>query len=137
MRSMNNAVLINEQRKHPRYHIQMPASIRLKDGIHYLGKTSNISNNGAFVEYNGSINVAEETHGILTLFVEGEVYSEEIKIKCVLKPARKDGIGLEFKSMSANDFINFIFLLSSKTPNPDKYFAELKNNPGVKLVAEI
>jgi len=137
MRSTNRAILINEQRKYPRYPIQIPASIRLRNGIHYLGKTNNISNNGAFVEYNGGVDIGEETKAILTLFVDGKAYSEEIKIKCTLKPTRDNGIGVEFKSMSANDFINFIYLLSSQTPNPDKYFAELKNNPGFKLVEEI
>jgi len=137
MRSVKHTVLINEQRQYPRYQVQIPASIRLKNGIHYLGTTNNISNNGAFVEYNGGVEIGEETHAILTLYVEGEVYSEEIKIKCMLKPARNNGIGLEFKSMSPNDFINFIYLLSSKAPNPEKYFTELKSNPGVKLVEAI
>ncbi len=137
MTSVNNAVLVNEQRKFPRINIQIPASIRLKDGINYQGNTHNISNNGAFVEYNGSANITEETHGILTLFVEGKTHSEEIKIKCILKPDRKGGIGVEFKTMSTNDFINFIDLLSSKTSDPEKYFTELKNSPGVNLVNKL
>jgi hypothetical protein len=135
--TVTNAVFINEQRKFPRYNIELPASIRLKDGVHYLGKTNNISNNGAFLEYSGPSSITNESTGILTLFVEGKVYAEEIKIKCILKPAREGGIGLEFKAMSANDFINFIFLLSSNTPDPQGYFTELKNNPGVTLVPEI
>lgn len=137
MTSVTNTAFINEQRKFSRYDIQIPASLRLKDGIQYLGKTNNISNNGAFIEYSGATNITKETHGILTLFVDGEIYSEEIKIKCILKPARKEGIGLEFKAMSSNDFINFIFLLSNNTPDPDQYFTELKNNPGVHVVDEV
>ena len=137
MTPSSNAVLVNEQRQFPRFNIQIPASVRLKDGIHYQGNTNNISNNGAFVEYSGITDITNETHCILTLFVEGKTYSEEIKIKCVLKPARKEGIGLEFKAMSSNDFINFIFLLSNNTPDPDRYFTELKNNPGVHVVDEI
>ena len=137
MTSSSNAVLVNEQRQYPRFDIQIPASIRLKDGIHYQGNTNNISNNGAFVEHSGITDIKSETHCILTLFVEGNTYSEEIKIKCIIKPAREGGIGLEFKTMSANDFVNFIDLLSSSTPDPEKYFTELKNNPGVDLVDEI
>ena len=137
MTSVTNAALINEQRKFPRFNIQIPASIRLKDGIHYQGNTNNISNNGAFIEYGDIANITKDTHCILTLFVEGKTYSEEIKIKCIFKPGRKGGIGLEFKTMSTNDFINFIYLLSSKTSDPDRYFTELKNNPGVNLVDEI
>ena len=137
MTSVTNAVLVNEQRKFPRYNIQIPASIRLKDGVHYLGKTKNISNNGAFVEYSGTTNITKETHCILTLFIEGKTYAEEIKIKCVFKPSRENGVGLEFKTMSAKDFVNFIFLLSSKTPDADSYLAELKSNPGVELLDEI
>lgn len=137
MAVVNNPDFINEQRKYSRYNIRIPASLRLKDGFYYLGKTSNISNNGAFIEYSGTTNITNETHGILTLYVEGENYSEEIKIKCILKPARQNGIGMEFKAMSANDFINFISLLSNNTPDPDKYFTELKSNPGVQVVDDI
>ena len=137
MTSSSNAVLVNEQRKYPRFNIQIPASVRLKDRIHYQGNTNNVSNNGAFVEYSGITDITSETHCILTLFVEGKTYSEEIKIKCIIKPARKGGIGLEFKTMSMSDFVNFIDLLSSNTPDPQKYFTELKNNPGVDLVDEI
>lgn len=137
MTSVTNAVLVNEQRKFPRFNIQIPASIRLKDGVHYQGNTNNISNNGAFIEYSDITNITKDTHCILTLFVEGKTYSEEIKIKCIFKPARQGGIGLEFKTMSANDFASFIDLLSSKTPDPDKYFTALKNSPGVDLVDEI
>jgi hypothetical protein len=137
MATITTTAFVNEQRKFPRYNIQIPASIRLKDGVQYQGKTNNISNNGAFMEYCGATNITKETHCVLTLFVEGKIRSEEIKIKCVLKPDRKGGIGLEFKTMSADDFINFISLLSSKTSDRDKYFTELKNNPGVDLVDEI
>ena len=137
MTSRSNAVLVNEQRQYPRFNIQIPASVRLKDGIHYQGNTNNISNNGAFVEYSGPTDIASETHCILTLFVEGKTFSEEIKIKCIIKPSRKGGLGLEFKTMSVNDFVNFIDLLSSNTPDPDKYYTEVKNNPGVDLVDEI
>jgi hypothetical protein len=137
MTLMTHTALINEQRKFPRFDIQVPASIRLKEGIHYQGKTSNISNNGAFIQYSGITNITEETLCILTLYAEGETHTEEIKIKCVFKPRRQGGVGLEFKTMSADDFINFIYLLSSKLPDSDKYFAELKNNPGVKLVDEV
>ena len=137
MTSVTNAVLINEQRKFPRYDIQVPASIRIKDGIYYQGKTNNISNNGCFFEYGSIANIKNETFCILTLYIEGKTCSDEIKIKCVFKPDRKNGVGLEFKAMSANDFIDFVFLLSRNTPDPDGYFTELKNNPGVKLVDEI
>ena len=137
MTPSSNAVLVNEQRQFPRFNIQIPASVRLKDGIHYQGNTNNISNNGAFVEYSGITDITNETHCILTLFVEGKTYSEEIKIKCIIKPARKGGIGLEFKTMSSNDFASFIDLLSSKLSDPEKYFTELKSNPGVELVDEI
>jgi hypothetical protein len=137
MTSVTNAVFVNEQRQFPRFNIQIPASVRLKDGIHYQGNTNNISNNGAFIEYSGLIDATKETHCILTLFVEGKTHSEEIKIKCIVKPSRKGGIGLEFKTMSTNDFINFVDLLSSKIPDAEKYFTEQKNNFGVDLVDEI
>ena len=136
MTSSSNAVLINEQRQYPRFNIQIPASVRLKDGIHFQGNTNNISNNGAFVTYSGIADITDETHCILTLFVERKTYSEEIKIKCLIKPAREGGIGLEFKTMSANDFVNFIDLLSSKVPDPEKYYAELQSKPGVELIDE-
>ena len=136
MTSVTPAVFVNEQRNFPRYNIRIPASIRLKNGVHYKGNTDNISNNGAFVEYSGNTDITKETHGILTLFVEEKTRSEEIKIKCIIKPSRKGGIGVEFKTMSTNDFINFIDLLSSKTPDADEYYTELNNNPGVELIDE-
>jgi len=136
MTTVSSKALITEQRKFPRYNIKLPASIRLKDGIQYQGKTNNISNNGAFFEFGDINQVTKDTPCILTLFIEGNIYPEELKIKCVVKPGRSGGVGLEFKSMSATSFVSFIFLLSSKAPNPDEYFKELKNNPGVKLVDE-
>ncbi|MGD8571977.1 MAG: PilZ domain-containing protein [Gammaproteobacteria bacterium] len=137
MTSVHHAAIINEQRKFPRFDIEIPASIRLKDRVYYQGKTNNISSNGAFIKYSADTKITGDTHCILTLYVEGKAWIDEIKIKCVSKPARDGGIGLEFKTMSADDFVNFVFLLTSEAPDADDLFAELRDNPGVELVNEI
>lgn len=131
-----NVSLINEQRKYPRYDIQLPASIRLKDGVRYEGKTGNISSNGALFNFGNTSDIDPDAHCILTLYNEKPNYSEEIKIKCLFKPHTDGGVGLEFQTMSTHDFINFVFLLSSKTPDPERIFEELKNNPGIQLLDE-
>ena len=136
-----NTAMINEQREYPRYDIQVPAKLRLKNGLQYEGKTNNISNSGAFFEFNASAHpkakLTKDAHCILTLFVEGKSSSEELKIKCVFKPSRKGGASLEFKTITTDDYINFIFLLGRNYPKPEELFAELKDNPGVHLLSDI
>ena len=132
----NSSIRVREHRKHPRFDVQIPASIKLDDGKYYNGKTSNLSGNGAFFEYSGLDKIKKETPCTLTLFVEGKLYSEEITIHCTFKPHSNDGVGLEFKTMSTNDFINFIFLLSKKHPNPDDFISNISINPGVELLEE-
>lgn len=131
-----NAALINEQRKYPRYNIQLPATIRMKDGIRYEGKTGNISSNGALFEYGENAQIEQDAHCILTIYNEKADFPEEIKIKCVFKLHKEGGVGLQFKTMSTHDFINFVFLLSSKSPDPKKTLKELKDNPGIQLLHE-
>ena len=131
-----NAALINEQRKYPRYNIEIPATIRLKDGLRLDGKTGNISSNGALFEYENVSQIEPDTHCILTLYNEKSVYPEEIKIKCVFKPHKEGGVGLQFITMSTHDFINFVFLLSNSSPDPEKTLNELKDNPGIELLDE-
>ena len=131
-----NTTMINERREQPRFDIEIPASIRLKDGLRYDGKTSNISNGGAFFKFSDSSQLTKETHCILTLFLEGKTISEELKIKCVFKPSRKDGAGLEFKTITTNDYINFVFLLTKSHPKSEELFTVLKDNPGMQLVGE-
>lgn len=126
-----------DQRRHPRYDVQIPASIRLKDGKNYNGITNNISSNGAFFAYDNFGRIKKETHCTLTLFIEGKLYSEEITIDCVFKPHHKGGVGLEFKTMTTNDFINFIFMLSKKLPDPNKFISEISTDPGIELSDDI
>lgn len=132
----DSSLRVREHRKYPRFDVQIPASIRLHDGKYYNGKTNNLSGNGAFFEYSGLGEIKKETQCTLTLFVEGKLYSEEITINCAFRPHGNDGVGLEFKTMSTNDFINFIFLLSKNHPNPDEFISEISVNPGVKLLEE-
>lgn len=125
-----------EHRKFPRYDIQVPASLRLDDGKTYNGITGNISSSGAFFAYDDLANIAKETPCTLTLFVEGTLHSDEIAINCVFKPHRDGGVGLQFKTMSTNDFINFIFMLSKESPDPDTFISEISVNPSVSLLEE-
>ena len=126
-----------EQRKYPRFDMQFPAYIRLPDGRKYNGKTGNISGNGAFFEYNNESEINNETQCTLTLFAEGKLYSEEITFNCNLKNIREKGIGLEFTSMSTNDYINFIFLLKNEYPDPENMISQFSVNPGVQLLEEL
>ena len=128
------AVITNEKRKFARYETQFPASIRLKDGMRYNGTMENISSNGAYFGYKDIAQFRNETSCILSIFIEGKYYSEEIEIDCTLKPRASGGAGLEFKTMSTRDYINFVFLLSKAIPEQDKLLADLKNNPGIELL---
>jgi len=129
--------LSKEQRKYPRFDLNFPANIRLPDGNLLKGKTSNISGNGAFFEYSDAGKFENEAQCTLTLFVEGKLYSEEITFNCILKNNRKNGIGLQFKTMSTNDFINFIFMLKNEYPDPDHMISQFSVNPGVQLLEEL
>jgi len=132
-----DALRFRENRKHARYDIQIPASIRFQDGKYFNGKTNNISSNGAFFEYSEPGKIKKDTQCTLTLFIEGKLHSEEIKINCVFKPHSKGGVGLEFKTMPTNDFINFIFMLSKKIPDPEQFISEISMDPGVELHDDI
>ena len=125
-----------EQRKYPRYDIQILADLRLNNGNRYNGSTHNISSNGAFFAYDNLESIKKETPCTLTLYVEGNLHSDEITINCVFKPHKSGGAGLQFKTMSTNDFINFIFMLSKEFPDPDKFISEISTNPSVGLLEE-
>ena len=126
-----------DQRKYPRFDMQFAASIRFPDGDLCKGKTKNISGNGVFFEYDESRKFENESRCTLTMFVEGKLYSEEITFNCVLKNNRKNGLGLQFETMSTNDFINFIFLLQNEYPDPEHMISQFSVNPGVQLIEEL
>ena len=129
--------LSKEQRKYPRFDIQLAADIQLPDGKRYNGRTINISGNGVFFEHHSISDIAHETQCTLTLFVDGNLYSEEIRFNGVLKTHRKNGVGIEFKTMSTNDFINFIFLLKKEYPDPEHMISQFSATPGVQLIEEM
>lgn len=128
--------LISERRAFPRHNIQIPASIRLKDGRRIAGCTRDISSSGALFEFQDANPGEQETYGILTLFLDDKSSTEELKIKCIFKPAREKGAGLEFKTIATDDYIKFIFLLAKNYPDPEQLLTELKDNPGVQLLGE-
>ena len=128
-----DAAIVNEHRRFPRYDIKLPVSVRLKDGIHYNGITGNVSGNGIYFEHTSEEITVKDASCILTLYVEREDYSEEIKIKGIFKPREVGGAGVEFKTMSEQDFLSFLFLLSSEVPDSKKLYAELKDHHGVEL----
>lgn len=134
--SVHAATQTNDRREHPRYDIQVPAMIRMKDGRCYEGRTNSISNSGAFFQFSGGTNAAKESHCILTLMLEDEPNPQELKIKCVLKSSQQDGAGLEFKTIATEDYIKFVLLLSKNYPQPEQLRTELQNNPGMQLLGE-
>lgn len=129
--------LSKELRRYPRFDIQLPADIQLPDGKRYNGRTINISGNGLFFEHYNVSDITDNTQCTLTLYVGGNLYSEEIKFNGVLKTNRKNGVGIEFRTMSTNDFINFIFLLKREYPDPEYMISQFSANPGVQLLEEM
>lgn len=132
--SQTTPVTDSDNRRHQRLDIEASAKIKLKNGKVFDGKTRNISYKGAFFEFDQVSEVIQGEYCLLTIDVKDALNSMVLKLKCKVVHAHEDGIGVEIKDFYDDDYNDFVFLLANNSPDPEKFLAELSEQPEFKLV---
>ncbi|HEY5604264.1 MAG TPA: PilZ domain-containing protein [Gammaproteobacteria bacterium] len=127
------AVSNTENRKHQRLDIRVSANVAFNDGIQYNGKTRNISFCGAFIQFNQASVLKRGARCMLTLMFSDGPKTVMLKFKSKITHVKPDGIGLVFKGIFAEDYADFVYLMSKHSPDPDALLRELKENPCIKI----
>lgn len=132
--SQTTPVSDSNNRRHQRLDIEASATIKLRDGQVFEGRTRNISYKGAFFEFDRASEIIQGEYCLLTIDVKDELNSMVLKLKCKVIHTHEEGVGVEIKDFYDDDYNDFVFLLANNSPDPEKFLAELSEQPEFQLI---
>ena len=122
-----------DKRKHQRLEIPLTATIKVGDNVAYIGKTKNISFNGAYIVLDQSAVPDVGTSCVVTLTLQEGDEPMTINFKARVKHLKGSKVGLEFQAIYAEDYNDFVYLMVNNSPDPDGLLEEISRNPGIKI----
>ena len=124
---------ISSNAKDQRLDVKVLAEIELRDGSHIHGMTKNMSYSGAFVEFKDAVTIMTGESCVLSITLHDKPDPDVLKMRCKVKHIRQNGVGLEIEAIDDNEINDFVFLLASKSDDPNAMLAALTSNRSVEL----
>ena len=119
------SVGLTERRKNQRLDIQVVARLKLSSGVVYEGVTRNLSYSGAFVELNQTVQVPRGEYCVFALEVTIASKVEEIKLICKVTHVRPEGVAVQHKAVSEQEYNKFVLFLSEHFPEANDLMQEM------------
>lgn len=119
-----------EYRHYSRVPIEVIVELHLDDGSCHYGETSDLSLDGAFINFSTEAALSPDDNCKLALVLKSEEGWLRVEFSITVMHVRENGVGIHLDTADRVHYESFLKLLIDGTDDIDRLLEELSQNPG-------